>query len=158
MRTLPPESEWFRPPRHYELRSDGDTRYFMWVAEITRREIYAVSYKISRSLEWLYDENSLLSLLQDAAKGELYKRIEIEERVPEGVHMDACMWVPLVMRKADGTIMFGNSLDAIDIEISPQGVIVSSSVPIDTKNLYLRPGRFIAVDGPPHELEPGSGA
>lgn len=140
-----PESEWCRPPAFHELVSVGDLRQFLWVAEPVAHEgVYGVSYRVSATLELTYKGVDVLGLLKEAAKVELYSRIKLGEKRGEGEFMEAFMWVPCISRSEDGTISIGN-FDCPALQVSPSGVIVSEHAKVPGS--YVRPGRFIPLDG-----------
>lgn len=110
--TLPPESEWFRPPRFFETCRKGDTRTFCWVAEPQapserkgKLGIAAVYYRVAETLLVQYEDvSNLFELLRALALKELHARIDREEFIPEGASLSRMAeWFPVITRHEDGT-------------------------------------------------------
>lgn len=136
MRTdLPPENEWFRKPKYYELIPDGDVSMFLFVAEPVKGDgVYGVCMRISRGL--LYGINlpprAIMKQLKDLALTELYARIDRGQKQGEGEMYTAFLWNP--------------ALRFVDEKIE---------VNLLYPDLYVRPGRFIPVEGPVNESSEG---
>ena len=141
---LPSESEWFRPPIFHQMVQVQDTRQYFLVCEPVLGSIFGVYWVVSETLIWTLKDKAmeLLNQLKTEALAELYRRIERDEKHPEGCLADAFLWQPIFTRHEDGTI----TVEALDVvSIDPIWHPVATGL-IDTKNLYSRPGRFIAVD------------
>lgn len=129
---IPPEKEWFRPPQFHRLGYYGDGIRFLWVAEPVMDDgVYGVVFRVSDSFSMkVCDLDAFFEKMRAAALKELYRRIDNQEKHPEGCEWKDFEWNPMITRDQDGAIHI------------------------------LHPGRIISVDGGQqgHEMGPGSGA
>jgi hypothetical protein len=145
-----PEAEWFRKPEWIDCGYCGDAKRYLWVAEPVLHEIFGVAYVVSMNLLLLYpDIEEYLKKASLARLHELIERHDPKDMVPEGSYWEAFKWEPVLTRDVDGTVRITGWSQGWR---PPPPDVHPILVPLDTKNLYTRPGRFISVDGSPSEL------